>query len=193
MPSFESQLEPFSFSDRAAWRTWLAQNHDKYSGIWLVYYKKNSGTPSVVYAEAVKEALCFGWIDSKVQAVDEERYRQVFTPRKPKSVWSKLNKTYIEELEQAGLMTEIGRAKIEAAKLSGYWTSLDAVEALEVPADLQTALNTNPTAKTTWDSLRASQRKMVLYRLSDAKRPETRLKRINLAIEKLNVGENPVS
>jgi uncharacterized protein YdeI (YjbR/CyaY-like superfamily) len=192
MPSFESQLESFSFPDRAAWREWLAQNHDKSSGIWLVYYKKASQTPSIVYAEVVKEALCYGWIDSKVQAIDGEKYRQVLTPRKARSVWSKLNKTYIEELEAAGLMTEAGRAKIENAKLDGSWTSLDSVEAMEMPADLRAALDANPIAHTTWESLRNSQRKMVLYRLSDAKRPETRLKRLNLAIEKLAAGENPV-
>jgi uncharacterized protein YdeI (YjbR/CyaY-like superfamily) len=193
MPSFESQLESFSFADRAAWRDWLAQNHDKSSGIWLVYYKRGSKTPSVAYAEVVKEALCFGWIDSKVQAIDKEKYRQVLTPRKPKSVWSKLNKTYIEELEAAGLMTEAGRAKIEAAKLDGSWTSLDSVEAMEVPTDLQQALDANLIARTTWESLRNSQRKMVLYRLSDAKRPETRRRRLDSAMEKLSLGENPVS
>ena len=193
MPSFESQLESFSFESRARWREWLSENHDKFSGVWLVYYKKGSGTPSIVYAEAVKEALCYGWIDSKVQAIDSEKYRQIFTPRRQKSVWSKLNKTYIEELEQAGLMTERGRVKIEQAKLDGSWTSLDSVEAMEVPTDLESALVTNPPAKVTWDALRNSQRKMVLYRLLDAKRPETRLKRLRSAIEKLSLGENPES
>jgi uncharacterized protein YdeI (YjbR/CyaY-like superfamily) len=106
MPKFEDQLEIIYASDRNDWRQWLQQNHQDAIGIWLVYYKIKSGKPSVQYSEAVQEALCFGWIDSKVQSLDEERYRQIFTPRKPKSVWSKLNKQYVEELINQGKMTE---------------------------------------------------------------------------------------
>ncbi len=95
MPKFDDQLETTYASDRRAWREWLEKNHLTLPGIWLIYYKVKSGKPSVQYSEAVKEALCFGWIDSKVKSLDEDRYMQIFTPRKPKSVWSKLNKQYI--------------------------------------------------------------------------------------------------
>src|SRR5689334_11985878 len=98
MPKFEEQLESIYASDRNQWREWLAKNHLTSLGVWLIYYKVKSGQPSVRYSEAVKEALCFGWIDSKVKSLDENRYQQIFTPRRPKSAWSKLNKQYIEEL-----------------------------------------------------------------------------------------------
>jgi uncharacterized protein YdeI (YjbR/CyaY-like superfamily) len=129
MASFESQLDTFSAIDRTAWRNWLVENHQTSAGIWLIYYKVKSGKPSVRYSEVVKEALCFGWIDSKVKSLDTDRYMQSITPRKPKSVWSKLNKQYIEELIQQGLMTEAGLEKINAAKQDGSWTILDAIEA----------------------------------------------------------------
>lgn len=131
----EEWLESIYASDRAVWRSWLERNHLTSSGIWLIYYKVKSGKPSVLYAEAVKEALCFGWIDSKVKSIDEERYQQIFTPRKPKSVWSKLNKQYIEELIDQGLMTDAGLAKITAAQQDNSWTILDAIEALIMPVD----------------------------------------------------------
>ena len=104
MPKFEDKLNTFQAKNRQAWREWLEQNYTTSIGVWLIYYKVKSGQPSVRYSEAVKEALCFGWIDSKAKSIDEERYRQIFTPRKPKSVWSKLNKQYIQELIEQGLM-----------------------------------------------------------------------------------------
>ena len=125
MPKFDDQLETIYAVDRKAWRDWLRQNHLTSPGIWLIYYKVKSGEPSVRYSEAVKEALCFGWIDSKVKSLDQDRYKQIFTPRKPKSVWSKLNKQYIEELIQAELMSDVGLQKITVAKQDGSWTTLD--------------------------------------------------------------------
>jgi uncharacterized protein YdeI (YjbR/CyaY-like superfamily) len=127
MSKFDDQLETIYAVDRKAWREWLSQNHCTSPGIWLVYYKVKSGEPSVQYSEAVKEALRFGWIDSKVKSLDEDRYKQIFTPRKPKSVWSKLNKQYLEELVQEGLMTDAGLQKISAAKQDGSWIALDDV------------------------------------------------------------------
>ncbi len=113
---FETQLESCYAKNRKEWREWLEKNHRTSVGVWLIYYKVKSGQPSVQYSEAVKEALCFGWIDSKAKSLDEERYMQIFTPRKSKSVWSKLNKQYIEELIEQGLMTEAGLEKIATAK-----------------------------------------------------------------------------
>ncbi|MBD1844102.1 YdeI/OmpD-associated family protein [Cyanobacteria bacterium FACHB-63] len=171
--------------DRTAWRSWLEQNHESTNakrsasnGIWLVYYKAKSGKPSVTYSEAVKEALCFGWIDSKVKSLDDDRYMQIFTPRKPKSVWSKLNKQYIEELIEQDLMTEAGLKKIEAAKLDGSWTALDAIEALIIPPDLVEALEQETLAKQNFQAFSNSTKKVILYWIETAKRPETRRTRI---------------
>jgi len=178
MMKFEDQLGTIYVIDRQAWREWLSQNHLTLPGIWLVYYKVKSGKPSVRYSEAVKEALCFGWIDSKVKSLDAERYQQIFTPRKPKSVWSKLNKQYIEELIQAELMREVGLQKINVAKQNGSWTALDDIEALVIPIDLQQALASNATANQNFQAFSNSSKKNILSWIASAKRLETRLKRI---------------
>jgi uncharacterized protein YdeI (YjbR/CyaY-like superfamily) len=175
---FEDQLDKTEAIDRATWRRWLEQNHQSAIGIWLIYYKVKSGKLSVSYSEAVKEALCFGWIDSKVKSIDNDRYMQIFTPRKPQSVWSKLNKQYLEELFEQGLMTEAGIKKIEAAKLDGSWTLLDAIEALIIPPDLAEALGRNAIAQQNFESFSNSTKKVILYWIDSAKRPETRQTRI---------------
>lgn len=182
MPKSDERFESIRAADRAAWREWLTENHRTSPGVWLVYYKVKSGKPSVRYADAVKEALCFGWIDSKVKSLDEESYKQIFTPRKAKSVWSKLNKSYIEELTTQNLMTAVGLAKIEAAKADGSWNSLDAIEELTIPADLAKALRANKTAAANFANFSPSSRKVLLYRIGSAKRPETRAKRIAEAV-----------
>ncbi|MBD2439973.1 YdeI family protein [Nostoc sp. FACHB-110] len=193
MPKFEEQLEFIYASDRNQWREWLGKNHLTSPGIWLVYYKVKSGQPSVRYSEAVQEALCFGWIDSKVKSLDANRYQQIFTPRKPKSVWSKLNKQYIEELIAAGLMTEFGLAKIADAKKDGSWTSLDAIEALIVPLDLQQALAANSWANLNFAAFSKSTKKNILFWIENAKRPETRLKRIEQTVTSAAQNRNPLS
>ncbi len=177
-------LKTVSAKDRRAWRAWLAKNHARSQGVWLLYYKKASGRPSVSYAEAVEEALCFGWIDSKINSVDEASYKQVFTPRRPGSVWSKLNKERVARLVEAGLMTEAGLSKIEAAKRDGSWSSLDAVESLEVPPDLRRALDAVPKAAANFAAFNNSTRKRFLHRINDARRPETRARRIAEAVER---------
>jgi uncharacterized protein YdeI (YjbR/CyaY-like superfamily) len=171
--------------NRKAWRAWLEKNHAKSPGIWLVYFKKKSNKPTVTYAESVEEALCFGWIDSTMRPLDEERFIQRFTPRKPKSVWSALNKTRIEKMINEGLMTAAGLEKIEIAKENGSWTSIDHVEKLEVPADLQKALNKNKTALKNFSKLANFAKKQILYRINSAKRPETRKERIEKIMELL--------
>lgn len=193
MPQFENQLETVYAKDRQQWRQWLEENHHSCVGIWLIYYKIKSGKASIKYSEAVKEALCFGWIDSKVKSLDEERYMQIFTPRKPKSVWSKLNKQYIEELITQNLMTEAGLKKIEAAKQDGSWTSLDAIEALTIPADLQLALAANETANRYFEAFSNSSKKNILSWIDSAKRPETRLKRIEQTISSAAQNKNPLN
>ncbi|BAZ17117.1 hypothetical protein NIES4071_89950 [Calothrix sp. NIES-4071] len=190
--AFEDQLETVYAQDRQQWRLWLEKNYDISIGIWLIYYKVKSGKPSIKYNEAVKEALCFGWIDSKVKTLDKERYMQIFTPRKSKSVWSKLNKQYIEELIETGLMTEAGIKKIEAAKQDGSWTSLDAIEALLIPPDLQQALEASDAATKYFAGFSNTSKKNILQWIKSAKRPETRLKRIEQTIISASQNKNPL-
>ncbi|GJD22232.1 hypothetical protein RIVM261_071880 [Rivularia sp. IAM M-261] len=193
MPKFEDTLKSVYASSRQEWREWLTENHSTEEGIWLIYYKVKSGKASVKYSEAVKEALCFGWIDSKVKSLDTERYMQIFTPRKPKSVWSKLNKQYIEELTELRLMTEAGLIKIEAAKLDGSWTTLDAIEALIIPDDLQLALQANEIAFQNFQAFSNTSKKNILLWVESARRLETRLKRIEQTVNAAAQNKNPLS
>ena len=181
--SSTANLPRLRFRTRAAWRRWLQANHSKRTGVWLMYYRKGTATRSVSYIEAVEEALCFGWIDSIVKSVDSESYVQLFTPRKPKSSWSSTNKARVQRLIAAGLMTPAGLEKIELAKNNGSWESLDSVEALEVPDDFRRALNRNRKALANFEAFSPSKRKALLYRISGAKRAETRARRIQLAVE----------
>ncbi len=166
---------------RSEWRKWLKKNHDKSPGVWFVYYKKHTGKPRVDYDDAVEEALCFGWIDSLARTFDDERSRLLMTPRKPKSVWSKPNKERVEKIIAAGLITEIGLAKIEQARADGSWNTLDSSDKLEMPKDLTAAFSRNRTAKKNWDAFAPSARKAILYWLGTAKRDETR----NARVEKI--------
>ena len=185
MSSFDSSLKSFQASNRQEWRNWLNKNHRQSHGVWLIYYKVKSQKLSIRYTEAVREALCFGWIDSKIKSLDEERYQQIFTPRKPKSVWSKLNKQYVRELIERGLMTEAGFKAIKRAKENGSWTALDAVEALIIPEDLQRAFLQNPTAAVSFEKLSKSRKKNILFAISSAKRPQTRANRIKKTLATL--------
>lgn len=168
---------------RQAWRDWLARNHATSTGVWLVYAKKHSGFPSLTYNDAVEEALCFGWIDSKIHPIDEAFYMQIFTPRKATSAWSRLNKDRVARLMAAGLMTPAGLALVKAAKASGTWDALNHVEQLTVPPDLKKAMKANSEASRRWASYTASRRKGVLYRLANAKRPETRARYLAEIVE----------
>jgi uncharacterized protein YdeI (YjbR/CyaY-like superfamily) len=159
---------------RHAWRAWLEKNHASSTGVWLVYAKKHSGIPSLTYNDAVEEALCFGWIDSKINPIDDDLYMQVFTPRKVKSAWSALNRIRVERLLAAGLMTPAGLAAVRAAKDSGAWNARKHAEQLIVPPDLDQAIRANPDASRNWVDYSPSRRKGVLYRLAGAKRPDTR-------------------
>lgn len=163
---------------RAEWRAWLEAHHTQTEGIWLIYYKKASGKPRVTYEESVEEALCFGWIDSIANKLDEERSMQWFAPRKPGSGWSRPNKERVERLLAAGLMMPAGLAKIEAAQQDGSWNALDAVEALEIPTDLAAALAANPPAANYFEAFPRSVKRAILEWITNAKKPETRAKRI---------------
>jgi uncharacterized protein YdeI (YjbR/CyaY-like superfamily) len=175
-------LEVVEVPDRDAWRAWLAANHDTSPGVWLVIHKKNSNGRSQSYDEAVEEALAFGWIDSTANRYDEDRYLLLVTPRKPGSGWAASNKARVERLVAEGRMAEPGLAKVESAKRDGSWSSLDDVEALVVADDLAAALDANPAARRNFDAFSDSVKKLVLYRVYSAKRPETRAKRIDEAV-----------
>ncbi len=139
---------------------WLEKNHASSKGVWLVYAKKHSGLPSLTYNDAVEEALCFGWIDSKINPIDDTFYMQVFTPRKRESVWSALNKARVERLLAAGLMTPAGLVAVNAAKDSGTWNATKhVVEELTIPPDLEKAIKANPDASRNWVTYTASRRK----------------------------------
>ena len=173
-----SQLEQVYVEDRAAWRRWLALHHARSSGVWLVFDKKASREDRLTYGDAVEEALCHGWIDSLVRRIDDARYVQLFTPRKPTSTWSRVNKDRVARLIEQGLMAQAGLAAIERAKANGMWTSLDAVEALVIPDDLATALRRTKGAAAGFESFSRSNRKVYLYWVNQAVRPETRARRV---------------
>lgn len=160
----------------AEWRRWLREHHAKERGAWLVSYRRVTGKPAVEYDDAVCEALCYGWIDSVVKPLDEERTLSLYTPRKAGSGWSRSNKDRVKALVAQGRMSAAGLAKIAAAKKDGSWTLLDSVEALAVPADLKKALGA--TGRRRFDALTSGKKREHLYALVSAKRPETRAKRV---------------
>ena len=172
------EKELLYFKNDTQWRNWLHNNHNSSKGVYLIFYRVNSDKESMRWEEAVQVAICYGWIDSTVKKLDEERRRQMFTPRKDKSVWSKLNKTYIEKLIANDLMHESGLKKIETAKQNGSWESLDAVENLEMHNDLVLAFAKNKIALNNYNNFSPSYRKSYLYWLNQAKRDETRAIRI---------------
>jgi uncharacterized protein YdeI (YjbR/CyaY-like superfamily) len=170
-------------ASRADWRKWLEENHLKENCVWLIIYKKQSGTPSVYYTEAVEEALCFGWIDSKANKRDEYSFYQFFARRNPSSNWSKLNKERVEKLLAQGLIKPAGLAMIELAKQNGTWNALDEVENLVIPEDLQQGLDKNPQASEYFTAFPRSVKRGILEWISNAKREETRQKRISETVE----------
>ena len=186
---------PRLFKTRSAWRAWLARNHDKEKGIWLAYYKKGSGKRSVTYEEALQEALCYGWIDSTVGRLDAERYKQRYTPRNLKSVWSPSNKARVEKLIADGLMAPPGLAKVEAAKRTGSWDILNDVERIgrgaEIPADLLEALAKDGRARQVFEKRPPSEKKLWAYWILSAKKPETRARRIEETVKRLIAGRRP--
>ena len=171
------------FKNHIEWREWLHDNHSKHSAVYLIFYKVTSENESMRWEEAVKVAICYGWIDSTVKKLDEERRQQLFTPRKDKSVWSKINKNYINELISSNLMHESGLKKIETAKKNGSWESLDDVENLVLPKDLEIAFEQNKIAFDNYQNFSPSYRKSYLYWLNQAKREETRTIRITEIIK----------
>lgn len=186
------KTETFYPRNKKEWRKWLEKNHCKRDSVWLVMYKKASEKPTISWGEAVDEALCFGWIDSIKKKRDEESAMQFFSKRKPKSTWSKINKDKVEHLIADGLMTEAGYEAIETAKDNGSWNILDEVDALTIPKDLEKLFEEYDGSKAYFNSLSKSMKKMILYWIISAKRPETRLKRITEVAESAAQQKKPV-
>lgn len=180
-------------ADVDAWRTWLADNLAASAGVRLVLARKGVVDPtSLTYDEALLEALCVGWIDGQRTSHDEATFCVRFTPRRARSVWSQRNIGLVEELVAAGRMQPAGLAEVERAKADGRWERAYGGSAtIEVPDDLRTALAASPAAQATWDVLTRTNRFAVLYRVQDAKRPETRARRIAGFVEMLAKGETP--
>ena len=185
-------IHSFHAKTRKDWRKWLAENHQSEKSVWLIIYKKESGTPSIYYPESVEEALCFGWIDSKPNMRDDSSYYQFFSKRNPKSNWSKVNKEKVEKLIAQGLMQSAGFNMIEIAKQNGRWAALDEVENISIPDDLQELFSKNKTAFDNWDKFPRSSKRGILEWIMNAKKADTRQKRIEetLALAEKNVKAN---
>jgi uncharacterized protein YdeI (YjbR/CyaY-like superfamily) len=185
-------LPTLPFPTPRAFESWLKKHHATASGLWLKFAKKASGIPTVVYAEALDVALCYGWIDGLVRTVDADYYVQRFTPRRPRSKWSRINCNKADALIAAGKMRPAGQRQVDAAKADGRWeTAYGSPATITVPEDLKQALAANPVAKKVFASLTGRNRYAILYRLYDAKRPETRARRIGAFIAMLNEQRTP--
>ncbi|NMM87976.1 hypothetical protein B2J88_27075 [Rhodococcus sp. SRB_17] len=174
---------------RTQWRTWLMHNTTSTRGVWLCSWRNTTSRPRCPYPEAVEEAICFGWIDSTNTILDEERGLQLFTPRRSKSSWTRLNRERAADMEARGLMTDAGRHAIAAAKANGWWTISDQVEDLEEPSDLKAALDRDPRARSNWDGFPPSARKMMLWWIVSAARDATRAGRIAQIVNDAAIGQ----
>ena len=177
--------------DAATWRAWLEENHATAPSVWLVYWKRATGRPSVTWSEAVDEALCFGWIDTTVRSLGPERHQQYFTPRSPTGTWSRINKAKIERLLADGLMHPAGLRAVETAKANGSWDALTDADGHVLPDDLAVALAAEPGAQATFDAYTPWVRSRTIYRVTSAKRPATRAGRIEAVVAAAARGERP--
>ncbi len=190
MATAAAALPILPFTDQQAWKTWLAANHASAPGVWLQIAKMISGVQSVTYAEALEVALCYGWIDGQKKGRDELSWLQKFTPRGPRSIWSKINRAKAEELIASGAMQPAGLVAVEQAKANGQWdAAYDAQSSASVPDDLQAALDESPDAQAFFATLNSRNRYAILHRIQTAKKPETRARRIAQYVEMLEKGE----
>jgi len=179
-----------SFASKAVFTAWLAENHDSSDGIWIKIAKKGSGVESVAVTETLDVALCFGWIDGQRKPFDDKFFLQKYTPRRARSKWSKRNVGLVEKLIEAGEMRAPGHAEIERAKADGRWdAAYDSPANMQVPPDLQAELDARPAAAEFFAGLNSTNRYSILYRLHDAKRPETRARRLEQFVAMLERGE----
>lgn len=184
------ELPIIPFPTAEAFEAWLALNHDSSKGIWLQIFKKNSGVPTVSYAEAVEISLCYGWIDSQLKSIDEKSYKQKFTPRGSKSIWSKINTEHVKRLNKLGRMKPSGMAAVNAAKADGRWDNAYASPtSMTLPEAFLQALEKNKKAKNMFESLNKTNKYAIGFRLQTAKKPETVDRRIQQFITMLEKGE----
>lgn len=183
-------MKQIYFKSRTQWRTWLSRNHNKTSGIWLVFYKKETGKPTLEYDDAVEEALCFGWIDSIIKNIDDEKFARKMTPRNDDSKWSAINIKRVDRLIKNRLMAAPGLKKVETAKKAGLFKPTTAPEiSFEIPEEFDTELKKNKKAGNFFDQLAPSYRKNFIGWIVVAKRPETKTKRIKESIKLLEQGK----
>jgi uncharacterized protein YdeI (YjbR/CyaY-like superfamily) len=182
-----NEYPPFEVNSIEEWREWLHDHHADSVGVWCVRWKKGAG-PLLSYSDLVDEAIAVGWVDSLPRSLDDTRSMLLFTPRKPKSSWSRVNKARVERLMSEGRMRPSGVAAVELARRTGTWTALDSVELLEEPQDLRESLDGIPTARGHWDDFPRSTKRAILEWISQAKAPETRNKRIELTVAEAEVG-----
>jgi uncharacterized protein YdeI (YjbR/CyaY-like superfamily) len=181
------QIQFFETSD--AWMKWLEKNHSDSPGVWLRFYKKNSGVSSISYDLALDEALCFGWIDGQLKSFDEQSYLQRFTPRRVRSVWSKRNIENVMRLEKEGRMRPSGIREAEAAKADGRWNiAYDSPSGMIIPDDLMEALSRDSKSAGFFNNLSRANKYAITWRLQTAKKPETREKRMKAILEMLSKG-----
>ena len=179
-----------AFGSAAEWEQWLEEHHAEPEGVWIQIAKKDTGIESVRYPEVLESALCFGWIDARREALDERRFLQRFTPRRTASRWSKINCQTAERLIAEGRMRPAGLAEVERAKADGRWErAYESQRTMAVPEDLQRELDARPEAKALFETLSSQNRYSILYRLHDAKRPETRARRLAQFVEMLEAGQ----
>jgi len=177
-------------TNREDWRTWLKENHDKEKEVWLIFYKKHTGKPGVPYDDAVEEALCFGWIDSIVKRIDDEKYAQKFTPRKPDSKWSQSNKKRVEKMIKEDRMTGTGLVLINAAKKSGKWEQvISQPKEFAIPPEVIKAISANKKAWENFNNLAPSYQRQYVGWITTAKKEETRQRRLKEAVEILAQGK----
>jgi uncharacterized protein YdeI (YjbR/CyaY-like superfamily) len=183
-------LPKLPFASTAEWEKWLEDNHAVSEGVWIEMAKKDSGIESVRYPEVLESALCFGWIDGRREALDERYFLQRYTPRRPRSKWSRINREKAERLIAEGRMRPAGRAEVERAKADGRWeAAYESQRSIAVPEDLQRELDARPKAKAFFADLGSQNRYAILYRLQEAKRPETRARRLAKFVAMLEEGE----
>jgi uncharacterized protein YdeI (YjbR/CyaY-like superfamily) len=190
MPGTKSDTAATLFKSAKAFDAWLKKHHATSDGLWLKIAKKGAGEPSVTYPEAVEIALCWGWIDGQKKGLDDQHFLQRFTPRRARSIWSKINVDKVAVLTEAGRIQPAGQAQIDAAKNDGRWgKAYDSARTSSVPGDLQAALEASPKAKAFFATISASNRYAVLWRVQTAVKPETRARRIAKLVEMLGNGE----
>jgi uncharacterized protein YdeI (YjbR/CyaY-like superfamily) len=190
MPGGPDELPQLAFAAAEAWEAWLQANHLDSPGVWIAIAKKGSGVQSVHYPEVLEVALCFGWIDGRRERLDELRFRQRFTPRRSRSRWSRINRDKAEELIAAGRMREAGLGEVERARADGRWeAAYEGQRAAAVPEDLERELALRPRAAAAFGALSSQNRYAILYRLQEARRPETRAKRLVKFLAMLEAGE----